>query len=80
MASPANKAEAIAKAKGMIASMPTYFERNQGQTDPSVKYLSRSGRYSMFLTDDATTVISMVGGQIHKGPAVRDVESAGQAR
>ena len=52
----------------MAGSMASYFEKNQGQTDPSVKYLSRSGRYSMFLTDDATTVISMVGGQIHKGP------------
>ena len=46
----------------MAGAMASYFEKNQGQTDPSVKYLSRSGRYSMFLTDDATTVISMVGG------------------
>src|SRR5208283_1618689 len=57
------------KARGMLASMPSYFEKNQGQSDPSVKYLSRSGRYSMFLTEDGTTVISMIGGQIHKGPA-----------
>ena len=49
--------------------MPSYFEKNQGQSDPRVKYLSRSGRYSMFLTEDGTTVISMIGGQIHKGPA-----------
>ena len=63
----ASKAEAISKARRMAGSMASYFEKNQGQTDPSVKYLSRSGRYSMFLTDDATTVISMVGGQIHKG-------------
>src|SRR5258707_2459569 len=67
--SAASKAEAIAKAKRMAGAMASYFEKNQGQTDPSVKYLSRSERYSMFLTDDATTVISMVGGQIHKGPA-----------
>lgn len=65
--SAAIQAEEIAKAKGMIASMPTYFEANRGQTDPSVRYLSRSGRYSMYLTDDAT-VISMVGGTIHKSP------------
>ena len=69
-ASAASRAEVIEKAKRMAGTMATYFERNQGQTDPSVKYLSRSGRYSMFLTDDATTVISMVGGQIHKGPTV----------
>jgi len=65
----ASKAEAIAQAKHLAGTMASYFEKNQGQTDPSVKYLSRSGRYSMFLTDDATTVISMVGGQIHKGAA-----------
>src|SRR5260370_1754806 len=65
----ARRAEAIGKAKRMAGAMANYFEKNQGQTDPSVKYLSRSGRYSMFLTDDATTVISMVGGQVHKGPA-----------
>ena len=67
--SPAEKVAAIEKAKGSIASMASYFEKNQGQTDPRVKYLSRSGRYSLFLTDDGTTVISMIGGQIHKGPA-----------
>src|ERR1700722_3504657 len=60
----ASKAEAISKARRMAGSMASYFEKNQGQTDPSVKYLSRSGRYSMFLTDDATTVISLAGGQI----------------
>ena len=67
--SAAMRAEAIEKAKHAAGTMASYFEKNQGQTDPSVKYLSRSGRYSMFLTDDATTVISMVGGQIHKGNA-----------
>src|SRR5260370_42132644 len=66
----ARRAEAIGKAKRMAGAMANYFEKNQGQTDPSVKYLSRSGRYSMYLTDDATTVISMVGGQIHKGTAL----------
>lgn len=28
------------------------FEANQGQTDPEVKFLSRGGRYSLFLTAD----------------------------
>ena len=68
----ASRAEAVRKAKGEIASMPAYFEVNQGQTDPSVKYLSRSGRYSTYLTDDAT-IISMIGGQIHKGPQLYTV-------
>ena len=68
-ASRASKADALETAKRRAGLMASYFEKNQGQSDPSVKYLSRSGRYSMFLTDDATTVISMIGGQIHKGPA-----------
>ncbi len=62
-----SQAAALQNAKSMIASMPAYFEQNRGQVDPSVRYLSRGGRYSMFLTDDAT-VISMVGGSVHKGP------------
>jgi uncharacterized protein (TIGR03437 family) len=30
---------------------PIGFERNQGQTDPSVKFLARAGNYRLFLTD-----------------------------
>src|ERR1700691_3886358 len=30
-----------------------YFEQNQGQANKSVRYLSRMGRISVFLTDDA---------------------------
>ncbi len=43
------------------SGMPLYFERNLGQSDPSVRYLSHSSRSSLFLTDDAA-VITMVGG------------------
>ncbi|HWZ83823.1 MAG TPA: SBBP repeat-containing protein [Terriglobales bacterium] len=31
-------------------SLPMFFEANQGQTDPSVKFLSRGHGYSLFLT------------------------------
>ena len=55
-----------AKAKREFAAMPLFFEPNHGQTDPSVKFLSHSGRHSMYLTDDAT-VITMVAGKIQKG-------------
>ncbi len=57
------------RAAGMVAAMPLYFEANDGQTDPSVKYLSHAGRYSLFLTDDAM-VISMIGGEIRKRPSI----------
>ena len=34
------------------ATIPLSFEANQGQTDPSVQFLSRGSGYSMFLTRD----------------------------
>ena len=52
----ASQAEAIAKARGMVGSMATYFEVNQGQTHPSVKYLSRSVRIRRCLTSPARTL------------------------
>ncbi len=45
--------------------VPLIFERNAGQTDPSVRYLSHNGRFSLFLTDSAA-VFSMVAGTPHK--------------
>src|ERR1035437_9883958 len=44
-----------------------YFEKNQGQADARVRYLSRSGRTSLFLTDDAA-VFRLIGGPPRKGP------------
>jgi len=67
-ASP-NAAAGRQKAKAAFASMPLYFEVNQGQTDPSVRYLSHVGRYSLYLTDDAT-VLSMIAGQIDQRPSL----------
>src|ERR1700734_2826234 len=55
------------EAMNKIAGLPLYFEANRGQVDPSVRYLSRSGRYSLFLTDDAA-VFSLIGGDVHKSP------------
>ncbi len=60
------KDEALKKFKGM----PLYFEKNLGQSDPSVRFLSHSSRSSLFLTDDAA-VITMVGGAIHKSAAIQ---------
>ncbi len=54
------------------ASLPLYFEPNVGQSDPHVRFLSQSSRYSLFLTDDGA-VFSLVGGQIHKGPELAKV-------
>jgi hypothetical protein len=59
------KSRTISEAEAMdrYAHLPVYFERNDGQTDPSVRYLTHQGRYSMFLTDQGT-VFSIVGGEL----------------
>ena len=41
--------------------LPLFFETNEGQTDPSVRFLTRSGGYTMFLT---RTEIVLVEGKI----------------
>jgi Abnormal spindle-like microcephaly-assoc'd, ASPM-SPD-2-Hydin len=61
----ANLDELRKQALNRAAGMPLYFEVNRGQVDPSVRYLARSGRYSLFLTDDAA-VFSLIGGDLHK--------------
>ena len=66
-ATGSNPEQARKEALDKIAGLPLYFEVNRGQVDSSVRYLSRSGRYSLFLTDDAA-VFSMIGGEFHKGP------------
>src|SRR6266851_2755245 len=57
-----------------ISGLPLYFESNRGQVDPSVRYLARSGRYSLFLTDDAA-VFSLIGGEFNKGPLPKGFSS-----
>ena len=59
--------EARKDALNKVSGLPLYFEANRGQVDPSVRYLARSGRYSLFLTDNAA-VFSLIGGEFHKGP------------
>jgi len=62
-------ARADLAALARVNGLPIYFERNVGQSDSSVHYLSHTPRTSLFLTDDST-VITMVGGSIHKGPGI----------
>jgi hypothetical protein len=63
-----NPEELRKEALNKITGLPLYFEANRGQVDGSVRYLARSGRYSLFLTDDAA-VFSLIGGEFSKGPA-----------
>ena len=52
--SPAAKASPTSSAKPNLSSisLPMFFEPNQGQTDPRVKFLARGSGYGLFLTAD----------------------------
>jgi len=63
----ASESSKIAAKNALKQRMPIYFEKNQGQVNSGVRYLARSGRYSMFLTEDAA-VFSLIGGDLHKSP------------
>jgi len=65
--SPGRPDRARVAALAHVNGLPLYFERNLGQSDPSVRYLSHTPRSSLFLTDDST-VITLVGGALRKGP------------
>jgi hypothetical protein len=41
-----------AKAISQSMSLPLFFEANQGQSDPQVKFLARGSGYGLFLTED----------------------------
>jgi len=45
-----------ATARASFASLPVEFEVNQGQHDPSVRYLARARGYQMFLTGDGAVL------------------------
>jgi hypothetical protein len=76
--------------KQMIAAsaikIPLFFEANKGQTDPSVRFLTRSGGYTMFLTPTETVLVEgkngiVSGEKFGKGlPAFRaDAKNAKQS-
>jgi hypothetical protein len=44
--------ETQARIQNSYGTLPLSFEMNQGQTDARVKFLSRTGEYSLFLTGD----------------------------
>ena len=50
---PTAKADAQARS---LASLPLFFEPNQGQTDARVKFLARGSGYGLFLTGDSAVL------------------------
>ncbi len=59
---PARARPAQAKVHQDYGRVPLSFERNQGQADPRVRYLSRGGGYSLFLTA-SEAVLSLRGSE-----------------
>jgi len=57
-----------AKVLDSYGKLPLSFEANQGQTDGRVKFLSRTGAYSLFLTTDEA-VLAFGGKKAEKGKA-----------
>lgn len=55
LASPSNRATKTRTVKA-FGKLPLSFEANRGQTDPSVKFLSRGDEYSLFLTPTEAVV------------------------
>src|SRR6202158_6240868 len=50
-------ADASGRMRAAIASVLLFFEANQGQADPRVRFLSRSGGYTLFLTPEETVLV-----------------------
>ncbi len=60
--------------QGLVASyskLPLTFDANQGQTDPRVKFMSKGGGYSLFLTTtEAVLVLSHARGRETQPPGI----------
>src|SRR5438270_304526 len=51
---PTAQASPVAKLKSSLLEMPLAFEVNRGQTDATVKFLTRSQNFQVFLTPKET--------------------------
>jgi len=56
-AASSHGADASGQMRTAIASVPLFFEANQGQADPRVRFLSRSSGYTLFLTPEETVLV-----------------------
>lgn len=66
----ATRATARASRVGRLTRLPLSFERNEGQTDPSVKFLSHGHGYTLFLSEeDATLALRPAGSVDHPADA-----------
>ena len=59
----------VVEAHRSFGGLPVAFERNVGQTDPEVAFLSRGGSSTVFLTNDASAVFVMTEPTKRTSPA-----------
>jgi uncharacterized repeat protein (TIGR01451 family) len=70
--SKSNPVKSKPDARALLSQLPLIFEPNQGQTNPSVKFVSRGAGYSLFL-DSTGAVLAMR--TAHPAPAGRSAAS-----
>src|SRR5579871_6157143 len=54
--SPRNPSSSL-KSDAIYGNLPLYFEPNQGQVDPQVKFISKGNGYTLFLTSKETILV-----------------------
>jgi Bacterial Ig-like domain (group 3)/Beta-propeller repeat/FG-GAP-like repeat len=64
----------------IYGNIPLSFERNEGQTDPRVKFLSRGEGYSLFLTQEGALLVLNEGPHAKTSSTSGLVDSASQQR
>jgi hypothetical protein len=70
---PASNAATKVRVSEAYGKLPLYFEANQGQTDPRVKFLSRGPGHALFLTPtDAVLVLSKPEQTASRKPQTRE--------
>ncbi len=79
---PITASPAVPKAQAVVIAqygkLPLSFEANQGQSDPQVKFLSRTSGYSLFLTADEA-VLTLPGKKTLRGKKTKQSSSQGLA-
>lgn len=79
-----SKAEKDRELRAAYARVPMRFEKNQGQSDPSVRFTSRGSGYTLFLTDAeavlALTQASRPGAKAEKAVVRMGLVGARQAK
>ena len=76
----AHRSFAVTSPKATPVSMPLFFEPNQGQTDPQVKFLARGSGYGIFLTTNEAVLKLQPSAVSHQPSGTAKPEAASVIR